>query len=409
MAAVDFDPGTLQEAIDCSPDRVWDVAIVGAGPAGSIAACRLASNGHRVLLLDKADFPRDKTCGDALIPDSIQVLERAGILHEVRSLGHRVASASVFSPSQIEVPVAGEYLTIKRRILDAVIARHAVRRGATFGRETVQEINVDSRGIVHLLTAQPGVAHRARFAILATGANIELLKKAGMIKRTQPSALALRCYMCSPVEIDRLIISYDRSITPGYGWIFPLGGGEFNVGCGVFYRKTRHKQANLREMFHRFLASFPLGQELLRTATSQTELRGAPLRCSLTGARVLLQNSVVAVGESIGATFPLTGEGIGKAMETAELAAAAIHSVLATGSTRKLAELPWRVRTELLPRYIGYEIGERWLSYPKLNDLIAWRAKHSPFLQKILRGIISEAVDPRRLFSVGGLLKSLWR
>jgi hypothetical protein len=96
-------------------------------------------------------------------------------------------------------------------------------------------------------------------------------------------------------------------------------------------------------------------------------------------------------------------------METAELAAASIHSALSTRSTGKLHELAWRVRMELMPRYLGYEIGERWVSYPWLNDLIAWRAQRSPFLQRLLRGIISDSVDPRRLFSIGGLLKSLWR
>jgi geranylgeranyl reductase family protein len=392
------------QARDC-----WDVAIVGAGPAGSTAAFRLADGGHRVLLLDKASFPRDKTCGDALIPDSINVLDRLGLLGDVRSLGFPVSEASVFSPSRIEVPVPGEYITLKRRVLDAAIALRAVDRGAVFCRGTVENIETNGDGPLTLSIAGSNVPCRARVVVLATGSDVGLLSRLGMVKREQPSALALRCYVTSPVALERLIISYDRSITPGYAWIFPLGGEEYNIGCGVFYRKARHRQVNLREMFHRFLTEFPIASELMKHARSITPLRGAPLRCSLTGAKVLARNRIVAIGETIGATFPLTGEGIGKAMETAELAANAIHSMLSTGSPRTLKELPWRVRGELLPRYLGYEIGERWLSYPWLNDFIAWRVQHSPFLQRLIRGIIAETVDPRRLFSIRGLLKSLWR
>ncbi|MGE5645454.1 MAG: geranylgeranyl reductase family protein [Acidobacteriota bacterium] len=389
--------------------KCWDAVVVGAGPAGSIAAYRLAAAGHRVLLLDKAAFPRDKTCGDALIPDSLHALDRLGLLGEVRRLGFPLAEAAVFSPSRIEVPVPGEYITLKRRVLDAALASCAVAQGAVFCRGAVADIDSGGDGPLRLSIAGSGEPFRARVAVLATGSEVGLLSRLGMLKREQPSALALRCYVTSPVRLDRLVISYDRSITPGYAWIFPLGGDEYNVGCGVFYRKARHRQVNLREMFHRFLAEFPIAREIWKHACAITPLRGAPLRCSLTGARVLAGNRIVAIGETIGATFPLTGEGIGKAMETAELAANAIHSMLSTGSLRALKELPWRVRGELLPRYIGYEIGERWLSYPWLNDFIAWRVRHSPFLQRLIRGIVAETVDPRRLFSIHGMLESLWR
>jgi flavin-dependent dehydrogenase len=230
-----------------------------------------------------------------------------------------------------------------------------------------------------------------------------------MLRRPEPSAMAVRCYITSPRQIERLVISYDRSITPGYAWIFPLGGGEYNIGCGVFYRKPRHHKINLRQMFNRFTSEFPLARHLMESSTGMTPLKGAPLRCNLTGTRVLGKGRIVAIGEAIGATFPLTGEGIGKAMETAELAADAVDQMLRTGSDRQLRILPWRVRTELLPRYLGYEIGERWLSYPWLNDLVASRIARSAFLQKVVSGVISETVDPRKLFSIGSLLKSLWR
>jgi len=399
----------LQQPVEALPGICWDTVVVGAGPAGSTAAYLLAKKGFRVLLLDRASFPREKTCGDALIPDSIHALGRLGVLPEVRRLARRVSEAVIFSPSQIEVPVRGEYLTLKRRTLDAVLARHAARSGATFCRGQVRGIEAEGGGPIRLAVEETDAPLKARFAVLATGSDVTLLARLGMLTRPRPSAIALRSYVRSAVDLDRLIISYDRSITPGYAWIFPLGGGEYNVGCGVFYRKKDHERLNLREMFNRFLAEFPPARGLMRNASSMTPLRGAPLRCSLSGAHVLGGNRVVAVGEAMGATFPLTGEGIGKAMETGELAAAALEAALATGSHRKLHELPWKVRTELLPRYVGYEIGERWLCHSWLNDFLAWRAHNSPLLQKLLEGIIVERVDPRRLFSMRGILSSWWR
>jgi geranylgeranyl reductase family protein len=407
-----FDPTAMpngQLATTEGLPRAWDVIVIGAGPSGSVAACRLSTLGYRVLLLDKARFPREKTCGDALIPDALKVLDRLGLLNRIKAAGHTVGVASIFSPSQIEVAVPGEYVTLKRSKLDSLIAHKAVEQGATFCQAAVENITVAAGGSVTLTLRGSAAALSARIVVVATGGDTRLLSKVGMLKRSEPSALALRCYVTSEMQVDRLVISYDRSITPGYAWVFPLGGGEYNIGCGVFYRKARHHKINLRDMFDRFVAEFPLARDLMRQRSAITKLQGAPLRCNLTGTKVLGMGSVAAIGEAIGATFPLTGEGIGKAMETAEIAAETVHECLRSGSLRPLRRLPFRVRTELLPRYLGYEIGERWLSYPWLNDLIAWRVSKSRFLQKVISGIINETVDPKKLFSVRNLVKSLWR
>lgn len=402
-------PDGLQRPLGDFINRSWDVVVIGAGPAGAVVACSLAEKGHQVLLLDKAKFPRDKTCGDALIPDALNVLDRLGLLEAVKSRGHAVGSISVFSPSRIEISIPGDFITLKRRCFDYLLAEAAVKRGAVFCQGAVSNIRVEADGTSTVAFADgPHSACRARIVIIATGANLQLLRPIGMATRIQPSAMALRCYVHSSHIVEQLVISYDRTITPGYAWIFPLGSGEYNVGCGVFYRNKRHRNINLRCLFDKFLAEFPVASELMRHATSSTPVLGAPLRCSLTGAQVA-KGTVLAIGESIGATFPLTGEGIGKAMETAEIAADAVHRTLATGASRHLRLLPLKIRTDLLPRYVGYEIGESWLSYPWLNDVIAWRVKRSRSCQKIIAGIVNETVDPRRLFSVIGLIKSLWR
>jgi len=259
------------------------------------------------------------------------------------------------------------------------------------------------------ISASSRQTFRARVAVLAVGARVALLTKLGMLKRVEPSAAAVRCYLTSEKFLDRLIISYDRSIVPGYAWIFPLGNQEYNVGCGVFYRTLKDKTINLRDMFARFIADFPLARALFQEKEEVTPLVGAPLRCSLSGTQVAGHGNIVAIGESIGATFPATGEGIGKAMETAELAVEAIDHSFRSGSLKPLQRLPHMVRSELMPLYRGYQIAERWLSYPWLNDLVARRVQQSKLLQRLVSGVIAETVDPRKIFSIRGIFKSLWK
>ncbi|MFB3829814.1 MAG: geranylgeranyl reductase family protein [Bryobacteraceae bacterium] len=385
----------------------WDVIVVGAGPAGSIAAASLARSGYRVLLLDGQKFPRDKTCGDALIPDSLKVLERSRLLPEILKHGNQFSVASVFSPSKIEVPIPGQYVTLKRRVLDALLARRAVADGAAFRHGAVSAIVTEPDGSLSFVVNGRQRPFRARVGILATGANVTLLEQTGMLERTAPSAIAMRCYITAAERLDQLVVSYDRSIAPGYAWIFPVGEREYNVGCGIFYRRPQHRKVNLREMFQHFLEEFPLARRLRDRMLKSTPLIGAPLRCSLTGTRVAGRGALVAIGEAIGATFPFTGEGVGKAMETAELAAKAIHAAFATGNFELLRQFPARLAAELRPRYRGYEIAERWLSKPWVSDLIARRAARSESLRRLISGILNETVDPGSVFCLRGVLRAL--
>ena len=121
------------------------------------------------------------------------------------------------------------------------------------------------------------------------------------------------------------------------------------------------------------------------------------------------QGNLIAVGEAIGTTFPLTREGIGVAMESAEIAASAIHDALQSADFNKLQLYMEEIENKHRSRHAGYKIGERWLSIGWLNDLMFRRANKSTFLRGTSLQVISGAADPRSVFSVTGLLKSLWR
>ena len=379
--------------------RVWDVIVAGAGPAGSTAAYHLASAGHTVLLVDRHEFPREKVCGDALIPDALNSLRTLGLYNAVRALGHCVNRLTAFSPSRLPVRVDAECITLRRELLDALIAEKAIAQGTTFRVGAVASIRQKIGGGVTVTFHGSERRAQARVAILATGANVSLLENLGVVQRPTPSGLALRCYVRSAHIIDDLIISFDRSITPGYAWIFPMGNREYNVGCGVFYNGTRKNKINLREAFSAFMTHFPVARSLMSKAESATPLRGAMLRSGLEGAaRSCNGGSIVSIGETIGATYPFTGEGIGKAMETAALAARQIDYALQRDDPEPIGRIPRLIEEQLASRYVGYQVAQRWLSRPWLYDLVAIRIRSSRRLQDAAAGILNETTDPGAVF-----------
>ena len=384
------------------------MVIIGAGPAGSTAAIHLATKGHSVLLLDKDNFPRDKVCGDGLIADAIGALKRADLYPQVKSLGFEATVGTVYSPSRISFDVRGQFITLKRILLDDLILQKALSWGASFGRCRVTDIRILPDHTLAISYAKATEHIQARIVFVATGANVELPAKLELVTNLNPSAVALRCYVRSPVALDRLIISYDRSIAPGYAWIFPLGDGEFNIGCGIAYRGNRNERTNLREVFRCFVESFPIAAEIMRRADSMMPLKGAMLRCGLKGAYPKGPGSILLLGESIGTTFPFTGEGIGKAMETGELAAKVAHEALESSDMERLQSFPERLEKELKHKFLGYQIAEDWFSRPWLNDLVARRINKSQFLQEAFAGLVNETIDPRKIFSMAGILRSFW-
>jgi len=389
---------------------VWDVAVIGAGPAGATAAMRLAADGFSVALLDRHAFPRDKTCGDALIPDSLGCLRRLGLLDRVRALAGSYHGLTAYSPARLDIPLTGEFITLRRRVFDELLVNEAIARGARFVQAHVAALEQQPDGTVHLRwggDGDDGVTLRARVALIATGADTQLLDRAGMLERAEPSAFAMRCYVRSDLGLDRLVVAFDKPILPGYAWIFPMPNGEYNVGCGVFGGSSRVREVGLKAIFETFMSEFPLARELMRSGERISPLKGARLRCGLTGARPYRAPGILAIGEAIGTTFPFTGEGIGKAMETAEAAADVVADALRTGDLRALAAYPERLRA-LRPRYTGYELAERWTRSAFLSNLLARRVRSSPKLLAAASGVLNETVDPAEIFSPRTLLSFAW-
>ena len=393
-----------------------DVLVIGAGPAGSAAACALARRGIRVALADKASFPRDKVCGDALIPDALAALAELSLQDRVLSRALVLDSVRLFAPDGAFAIIRGRCACVPRETLDDLLRQAAVEAGAEFLPEcSVIAPLAEANTVTGARLRRRGGEEfevRAAVTILATGASAKPLEIFGVSTRAKPSATAARVYYrVDPAfarDVAWLSISYHRFICPGYGWIFPGPDGVFNVGVGYFYDSPPPPVTNIRLLFERFLDVFPLAQEVRRHGVPITALKGAPLRTGLEGA-VLGRPGLLVAGEAAGATYSFSGEGIGKSMKTGLIAAETIVAGLASGADP--ATVATRYATSvagmLSDRFRAYRLAQRWLAYPALANFLAWRANRGRYVQGQLEALFNETADPRGLFSIAGVMKAL--
>jgi geranylgeranyl reductase family protein len=396
-----------------------DVLVVGAGPAGSAAAIQLAHGGLDVVLVDQHTFPRDKVCGDALIPDAHAALRRLGMFRAVMAKARRVAHVGCVAPRGGRVDVPGSLAVLPRRVLDDMLCRAAVLSGARMVAPArfVEPLLEAGRVVGARLRGGQTVRDvRARWVVLATGAVPQALMAAGVCERQLPSGVALRGYVRNPAmegKLESLDIVWDRALSPGYGWIFPCGDGLFNIGVGVAQSHRalagggarKRDDANLREIFDTFTTIYPPARELMAGGQLEGELKGAPLRFTLEGA-AWSRDGLLVTGEAAGSTYSFTGEGIGKALETGMLCADAI---LGSGDDEMIRSDYENSLKRLKPRFDLYERANHVNAHPWLMDLLVWRARQNSRLVTRMSGVLDETSNPGSLVSLRGMAKLFLR
>lgn len=402
---------------DTLPARC-EVLIVGAGPAGCAAAITLARQGVDVVLVDQHPFPRDKVCGDGLIPDSHNALRKLGVLDEVMTLAQPAGHVRCIGPRGGQIDVPGTLAVLPRKELDLVLCRAAVTAAARMFAPVRFAAPIKEGGRVvgaKLTSGESTHELRADWVLIATGAVPQALMAAGMSQRHTPSGVALRGYVKNPAmvgRIDKLEIVWHRALSPGYGWIFPCRDGVFNVGVGIADShdeqrdgKLTKKEINLRQVFDDFTRVYAPARELVEGGEWISPLKGAPLRCTLEGAR-FSRPGLIVTGEAAGSTYSFSGEGIGKALETGILAAEAVLGGRGAG----LSEAQVRAQYEagllaLKPRFDLYARANRVNRHPWLADLLIWRAKKSERLLRRMSGVLNETSNPGHLISFKGILR----
>lgn len=342
-------------AAHAADERHADVIVVGAGPAGAATAYHLAAAGVDVLLLDKANFPRDKVCGDGLTPRAVKQMVAMGIDLDQpewhRNKGLRIKGAG--HTIELDWPELADfpsYGSARARVeLDEILARHAQKAGARLleGVSVTGPIT-DLDGRVCGVTAQylddrgrklPGeVTFRAPVVVAADGVSSRLATSLGITRReNRPMAVACRAYYATPMHDDDYMESWlelwdgkprESNLLPGYGWIFPLGNGLANVGLGILNSSDAFQTFDYKDSMRRWLAA--TDPEL---GLTEENLVGGPIRSAALpmgfNRKPHYSRGLLLVGDAGGMVNPFNGEGIDYALEAGHMAADVIVQALA--------------------------------------------------------------------------------
>jgi geranylgeranyl reductase family protein len=386
-----------------------DVIVVGAGPAGSATAFFLAKQGVDVLLVDKSEFPRDKTCGDAVLPRAVQVLEQMDLLDDLKATAQKADLFRLYAPNGnlVETPIPAARgvppyaLVVPRLKLDAAIQQGAIQAGAKFqGRSTVVDAVVQAGNTVSVQLKHAGKLRElhAKGLVISTGAATRLLKTVGLLPKRPSFMIAARAYFENVADIKQQLEMYFNHVTlPGYGWMFPTSPTTANIGVGYVGKPP----ASPRAGFEDFVADHPRMNEILGEAEMDGPIRSYPLRVDFHRSPKV-RPGIVAVGEAIGLVNPFTGEGIDYALESGQIAAEVIAEVLMTG--QPWAPAAFRKYVRLLDkRFRALFVFATWarrlyFNRPVLNRIIRQGSSNRRVVETLTRVALGSA-RPERAFS----------
>ncbi len=381
----------------------FDVVIIGAGPAGSAAAYFLARAGAKVLLLDKSTFPRDKTCGDGLVPRALPILSEMGVLDLIDARGWKLDHLEVSAPSghsvHFDIPplphAPNHAIVIPRLELDNLLLQRAIESGADFrGGVHVRGLQVDPAGI----TISADEDYRASLAIVATGANTALLTSLGL-NPPKPNIVAARAYFESIESLpSHFQFRFDGVVLPGYGWIFPLSASSANIGAG-FIRTGKHEHyQSAQTAFNGFIQS-PALKAILGNARQIGILKSFPIRTDFASAPTFAER-VLLVGEAAGLVNPLTGDGIDFALESGKIAAEHILKMLRLGdvsrSQLQAYDTILRQRYQNLFRF-SERVSRMSLNRRALNWLVPLAASRPKLSEALVNILLGAQPAPERL------------
>ena len=348
----------------------FDVAVVGAGPAGSLTAYRLARAGARVLLLDRARFPRDKPCGGGLTGRALRELPFA-VDAVVEDRARRVLLRARYGGGYERASDEPLVVLTQRRRLDAYLAERAADAGADF-RDGVRVTSIDAgEGGVSL--AVDGHEIRADALVGADGANGVVAKATGLggaivhgvaLEGNLPHAVVGRSRFAG-----RLVLEF--GVVPGgYAWVFPKGD-HVNVGVGGWQREGPRLRSHLER----------LCREHGLPADRVESLRGHRLPMRLPDAR-LARGRTLLVGDAAGLVDPFSGDGMYEGFLSARVAAAAIG-----GDAVPLESYQPRLHSELggLPAF-SWRLKAAVDRYPRLALAIVRLPPVWPVVEGVVRG-----------------------
>ena len=399
----------------------YDLIIVGAGPAGTTAALYADQMGLKSVLVDKATFPRDKICGDAISGKSIRYMNELGILDEVSDLdGAEINRITFGSPShkQFDIHLNKNDSNIKkgfvipRKIFDNFLLEKAQNVTTVKDGFKVKDILYENDKIIGVRGEEKGEAKELEAPIIlgCDGANSFVARKLGLYQSDMKNtSIAIRCYYKGVKGLsDQIELHFVKEVLPGYFWLFPAGDDLANIGIGLTKADAKKEKRTLREILDEVTRS-----EYFRDRFSDAKPMEVPLGWNLPLGRIKRKNygsGFMLLGDAAGLVDPFTGEGIGNAMVSAkyavEVAAKAIKAKDCSASVlSEYSSLVWD------------EIGNELNTSSKLQDLAKYkyllnfvinRSSQSRELQEIISGMLINKFPREKLSNPMFYLKILF-
>lgn len=345
---------------------VFDCVVVGGGPSGSVAAIAAQRAGLSTLLVDAAGHGRDKTCGDGLTPRAVHTLRTLGLESVLPAYRNRGLKLHGYGGDVTAPWPHSRYGTFgsasPRTLFDAALIDQATAAGATVWTEcAARDADFDAHGAITAVHTNRGPV-RTRWVIVADGVRSPFGKRLGRTwHKDQVYGIAARSYCTSAHSEEPWMHSHvelrgpDGAIQPGYGWIFPLGDGTVNLGCGALSTNARPAKVNTKKL----LAHYAREQAADWGLDEPQEVTSALLPMGGAVSNVAGPNWAL-IGDAAACVNPLNGEGIDYGMETA---------VMAVELLRERADLtlawPYALRRAYGDAFALARTAARLLTYPQ--------------------------------------------
>jgi len=430
----------------------FDAIVVGGGPGGSATAGYLAMEGKRVLLVEKEVWPRDKICGDAVGGKSLSHVKRLGVKETLESTPHFRVTGIVFSSPKghsVRVALPEEDVqrleagySLPRQQFDHLLFNQVQKLvrdhgGAVLQGGEVREVLYDdgkggadpgkgsgerrhAKGIVVRIGGRDGVEHTYSAPVVVGAAGYRCPVAKSMLEDTYEEPMVDRAHYCAGYReywrgvkgcednIGDIEIHFVDTVIPGYFWLFPVAEGVVNVGIGMVMSLLDKQPKKLKALQAEVIAQHPLFKERFANASMIPGTGkgwqlpfGSPRKKADKQPRRSASNGIFLVGDAASLVDPFSGEGVGNALVSGELAA---QHILDGKSPEDYQSALWNaLGPELTNSYSMQKLSRRaWL----LNWFVG-KASKKPAIQEMMTEMIASKEAQENLHSPWFMFKTL--